>query len=144
MSTLIEAVWARADLTPRAGALVDGDTELGYADLREQVSRAAGLLSAEGVRPGDRIVVIGHNTVGWVIAYLAGLRLGAIVLAREQPTQRRPVPRSVRVARRVTVLFDDDHRELAEHTVRPRMRVEDPRRHRSPGTGRRPSVAECR
>ncbi|MGW4798142.1 AMP-binding protein, partial [Nonomuraea sp. NPDC004297] len=42
-------------------AVVDGGLELTYAELWERVQRLAGALAAAGVRPGDRVAVLGAN-----------------------------------------------------------------------------------
>ena len=125
MSTLPQAVWTRAELDGSVEALVDGELRLTYAELRRQADRAAAHLLDLGARPGDRIVIVGHNTVGWVVTYLAGLRLGAIV----SPANNRLNPDQFREqcdlldARIVT--YDDDHRHLATHSDRTTCRLED-------------------
>jgi long-chain acyl-CoA synthetase len=51
-----------------------------YAQLREQVSRAAEVLRDVGVGPGDRVAVVLPNCPQNVIAFNAALRLGAVVV----------------------------------------------------------------
>jgi acyl-CoA synthetase (AMP-forming)/AMP-acid ligase II len=70
--------WGRSQ--PTASALTEGDEELDYAELDRGVTKAARRLAKAGVTPGDRVVVAGPNSVEWVIAFLAGLRLGAVVV----------------------------------------------------------------
>ncbi|MGW5147231.1 class I adenylate-forming enzyme family protein [Rhodococcus koreensis] len=125
MSTLPRAVWDHAGTDGSSEALVDGDQRLTYAELRERAERAAQLLLELGVRPGDRVLVVGHNTVGWVVTYLAGLRLGAIV----SPANNRLNPSQFReqcdlLDARV-VAHDEDHEQLAHATGRPTYRLED-------------------
>ncbi|WP_280232761.1 class I adenylate-forming enzyme family protein [Nocardia cyriacigeorgica] len=122
MSTLPHTVWGQAGT---AEALVDGDLRLTYAELRERAERAAGLLVQLGVRPGDRVVLVGHNTVGWVVTYLAGLRLGAIV----SPANNRLNPAQFReqcdlLDARV-VAHDGAHEALARASERQTYRLED-------------------
>ncbi|WP_341360626.1 AMP-binding protein [Georgenia sp. M64] len=50
-----------------------------YAELAEQVRRAAGLLAAAGVGPGDRVALVLPNCPQHVVAFYAVLRLGAVV-----------------------------------------------------------------
>lgn len=50
-----------------------------YSDLAAQVSRAAGLLAAAGVRAGDRVAVVLPNCPQHVVVFYAALRLGAVV-----------------------------------------------------------------
>jgi malonyl-CoA/methylmalonyl-CoA synthetase len=51
-----------------------------YEDLHAGASRAAGLLAERGVRAGDRVGIYCENRIGFVFAYLATLRLGAVVV----------------------------------------------------------------
>ena len=79
-STLPEALrhWSRSRAEERA--LSQGSEELGYRDLFALVEEAAERISGAGVRPGGRVALLGSNTVEWVVAFLAGLRLGAVVV----------------------------------------------------------------
>ncbi len=70
--------WARAQ--PNAPALSAGAEELGYRDLETVVKEAAERLNGGGVQPGERVVLLGHNSVEWTVAFFAGLRIGAIVV----------------------------------------------------------------
>ncbi|MFB8388378.1 long-chain-fatty-acid--CoA ligase [Microbacterium sp. NPDC055910] len=51
-----------------------------YADLGEQVERAASGLRTLGVKPGDRVALVLPNCPQHVVAFYAVLRLGAIVV----------------------------------------------------------------
>ncbi|MFH5822564.1 AMP-binding protein [Georgenia sp. AZ-5] len=50
-----------------------------YAELAEQVGRAAAVLAAAGVRAGDRVALVLPNCPQHVVAFYAALRLGAVV-----------------------------------------------------------------
>ncbi|GAA3901409.1 acyl-CoA synthetase [Streptomyces lacrimifluminis] len=49
-----------------------------YEELDEAVSRAAGVLRAEGLTPGDRVGAYGHNSDAYLIAFLACARAGLV------------------------------------------------------------------
>src|SRR3954452_7625084 len=49
-----------------------------YGELDEAVSRAAGVLRAEGLAPGDRAASYGHNPDAYLIAFLACARAGLV------------------------------------------------------------------
>jgi acyl-CoA synthetase (AMP-forming)/AMP-acid ligase II len=72
------ARWAR--VTPGAEAFVDVGTgeRRTYAHADERITRLANTLVADGVVPGDRVAVIGLNSVALLESYLAVLRAGAI------------------------------------------------------------------
>src|SRR5690606_2942375 len=50
-----------------------------YRELADEVDRAAALLSAAGVRAGDRVALVLPNCPQHVVAFYAVLRLGAVV-----------------------------------------------------------------
>jgi len=50
------------------------------AEVRQRVLRVSGWLQAQGVRPGDRIGVLAHNRIEWLLADFAILRLGAVTV----------------------------------------------------------------
>ena len=51
-----------------------------YAALHAGARRVAGELAARGLRRGDRIALYSENRIGFVYAYLAALRMGAIAV----------------------------------------------------------------
>lgn len=51
---------------------------LSYAELFRLARRLAGALSARGIGPGDRVVILLPNCPQFIIAYLALMRLGAV------------------------------------------------------------------
>lgn len=55
-------------------------SETTYADLADQVSRAAEALRALGVQAGDRVALVLPNCPQHVVAFYATLRLGAVVV----------------------------------------------------------------
>jgi long-chain acyl-CoA synthetase len=102
--------WARE--APSRLAVTAGRHELDYRRLHEAMTVAAYDLRAHGVESGDRVLLVGHNTWQWVVAYLAVLRLGAIVV----PLNNRLSPRQVSELARVTAprlfLADSAHSNL--------------------------------
>ena len=54
------------------------DVRMTYRELDERASRLANALRDRGVGPGDRIAVLGYNTLEIIETYFAGARLGAI------------------------------------------------------------------
>ncbi|WP_433469303.1 (2,3-dihydroxybenzoyl)adenylate synthase [Spirillospora sp. CA-128828] len=62
---------------PEHLALVAGDDRLTYADLNDRATRMAAGFFRLGLRRGDRVVVQLPNTTGFVVAFLALVRIGA-------------------------------------------------------------------
>ena len=74
--TVLAALDVHADRTPEAPA-IDATT---YGELRRGIARVANRLAAAGVRAGDRLVIYAENRPGFIYTYLAGMRLGAVVV----------------------------------------------------------------
>ncbi|MEM7051547.1 MAG: amino acid adenylation domain-containing protein [Acidobacteriota bacterium] len=68
--------FAQAETRPSAPALTVGETTLTYADLAQRASRVAGLLSAAGVGPEDRVALFTERSVEMVVGLLGILRSG--------------------------------------------------------------------
>jgi len=54
------------------------ETQVTYRELRDKARRAALLLATRGIKPGDRVLLIGENSPDWVLGYFAILCAGAI------------------------------------------------------------------
>lgn len=61
-------------------ALLTGKTEYTYCQLRVASARMLGELLSLGVTPGDRVGILAENSLFWVSAYLAALKLGAVAV----------------------------------------------------------------
>jgi long-chain acyl-CoA synthetase len=48
-----------------------------YADLRELATRAAAFLASEGIKHGDRVMLVSQNAPEWGISYFGVLKTGA-------------------------------------------------------------------
>lgn len=53
---------------------------LSYGQLDAGVNRCAGLLAREGVRSRDRVILLLEKSTAWVMAHLALIRMGAVVV----------------------------------------------------------------
>ena len=56
------------------------DRRLTYREAWAIIERVAAYLERDGVKPGDKIAVIGHNSSEWALAYFSIIRAGAIVV----------------------------------------------------------------
>jgi long-chain acyl-CoA synthetase len=48
-----------------------------YADLRELATRVAGFLASDGIKPGDRVMLVSSNAPEWGMSYFGVLKAGA-------------------------------------------------------------------
>jgi long-chain acyl-CoA synthetase len=60
--------------------LVEGDRRIGYAMHHAAVRRVAAMLAARGVMKGDRVAILGRNSIEWVVVFWATVSLGAIAV----------------------------------------------------------------
>jgi long-chain acyl-CoA synthetase len=74
-------LWAIAERTPDAAALVDPDGRVhSYADLAAAADRIGRGLRAEGLRPGDSIATLLPNGADMVAAYFAAIETGLYIV----------------------------------------------------------------
>ncbi len=80
MYTISEIISNNARNLGHREALVAGATRLNFIELDQQVSHAAAALQSLGVEKGDRVAIMGRNTLSWVLAAMGALRAGAILV----------------------------------------------------------------
>lgn len=113
-STLSAALKHWATTTPDALALTAGDDALTYRDLDERVEECVAWLIERGVEAGDRVVIVGHNSIVWVVHYLSVLAMNAVIAPannRLNPTQ---FADQVELLGAALVLADEEHQALLE------------------------------
>ena len=66
---------------PARLALVCGEQQLSYGELRDRVARAAGLWRARGLKPGDRVAIKLPDGIDWVVAFLGTIWAGGVAVA---------------------------------------------------------------
>lgn len=76
MANLAQFLVETAQRQPGRPALRLGEQVTSYAELDERSARAAALLRAEGVRPGDRVALMLPNVPEFVVLYYGVLRAG--------------------------------------------------------------------
>jgi fatty-acyl-CoA synthase len=71
----------RALLDGGRPALIAGERRLSFAELNAEACRAANLMRARGVGPGDRVAALMRNGLDYVGLYYGAAKLGAILCA---------------------------------------------------------------
>lgn len=66
---------------PARIALVCGDQQLSYGELRDRVARAAGVWRERGLKPGDRVAIKLPDGIDWVVAFLGTIWAGGVSVA---------------------------------------------------------------
>src|SRR5882757_2833804 len=77
---LSENLAASAGNHPARVAVRMDDETLSYAELDDAAARAASMLAAHGVHPGDRVGLMLPNIPAFAVLYYGALRLGAVVV----------------------------------------------------------------
>ncbi|WP_162463926.1 MULTISPECIES: class I adenylate-forming enzyme family protein [unclassified Mycolicibacterium] len=73
------AFWAGRS-PDRPAIVFDGTDTLSYAALQRWSDAAGHYLMGKGLRSGDRVGIIGSNSLEWVVAALGALKVGAVVV----------------------------------------------------------------
>ena len=73
--------------TPDKTAVVCGEQRTSYAQLERRSNQLARALMAAGVQSGDRVVVLERNSISAVIALLAALKAGAVLVPLHPTTK---------------------------------------------------------
>ena len=100
-----EMVLEVASRYPERAAIDFFARQLTYAELAEDMRRAAGALHQAGVRPGDRVALVMPNCPQHAVAVLGTMLLGAVVV----DTIRSPPLASWRASTSVTALASPSH-----------------------------------
>lgn len=79
-TSLSGAVARWAATRPTAIALRCGGTTLTWSELDDAMTRFGSVLHDRGVRVGDRVVLLGENSLEWVVAFLGCQRAQVIVV----------------------------------------------------------------
>jgi len=101
------ARWAADGGRPVLG---DGDRWVTAGELEERSHRVAGRFHGGGLASGDRIVMSAASSVDLVVAHVAALRLGLVVLPMNGAYREREVAHIVRDARPAAAVVDDAER----------------------------------
>lgn len=120
--TLSAALQHWAEQSPSAIALTAGSAELTYAEMATRVAGCMGWLTSQGVRPGDRVVIVGHNEPAWVVHYLAVLGLGAVIAPANNRLNPSQFADQVDLLDAVLVLADAAHHDIAAQIPARRLR----------------------
>lgn len=79
--SLRERVQMSADAFGEREFLIQGERRVSYREFARLVWGAARSLRERGLAPGDRIAVLGHNDIDYVVTAFAAASFGAVVVA---------------------------------------------------------------
>jgi acetyl-CoA synthetase len=96
--------------------------EYSYGELAEQSARLAGSLAARGIRRGDVVMTLIGNRPEWVLAMVACMRIGAVVLPATEQLRAKDLRVRIELARPSLILADERNRAELE-AARPECAV---------------------
>ncbi|MCG7634115.1 acyl--CoA ligase [Gordonia McavH-238-E] len=106
--TLSRAVSAWAEDRPTAIAVESAGDSVTWSELDAALTRFAGELRSRGVGVGDRVALLGENSLEWVVAFLACERAQAVVVPMNTRLAQAQIAQQVRVVDAALVLVDTD------------------------------------
>ncbi len=121
--TITDMVYAVAARHPDKIAVIDGQSQYTYGQLRQRVDRLACRLLREGMGPRDRIVMQLPNSAEFIFAYLAITRIGAIPVMALRAHRETEILHFVRSAAAAGYMIPAeysrfDYRRMAEAVAR--------------------------
>ncbi|MGH9213598.1 MAG: AMP-binding protein [Acidimicrobiales bacterium] len=112
----VSVVWSSADRWPGRAAIVDGDTVVDYATLRERAANHAHVLADAGVRPGERVGLLFRRTPEVAAALFGTWAAGAVAVVIADVLQPRQIEHVIRHSGAKVLVTEGDqirhHREL--------------------------------
>lgn len=90
-------------------AIVDGQRQHTYAELRAAAATVAGSVSALQLAPGSRIAILGPNSFFWVASYLAIMKLGMVAVPLSDKGTSADARRSISAVDCSAALVDRRH-----------------------------------
>jgi len=89
-----------------------------YADLRELATRVAGFLASEGIKPGDRVMLVSSNAPEWGMSYFGVLKAGATCIPCDPESSTAEILNFARAGNAAGMICSqavlDEHAELQE------------------------------
>lgn len=104
-------------------AIIVGDEHVTYRQLHSWSSRLARRLAERGIKPGDRVGLIGPNALQWPVAALAVLKSGAVLVPLNPRFKAAEVRKSAAEAELSAVIAAASHRDVVGDAVGSRVPI---------------------
>jgi acyl-CoA synthetase (AMP-forming)/AMP-acid ligase II len=115
---IVSPIFKQAAALGDAPAISDQDVSLSYSGLQREIGRLADYFRSLGIMPGDRVMMIGENSVALAVLILAGSHAGATIVlenARRAPLEIDAITTHCQPKRAIFVLAHSaDARKHAE------------------------------
>ena len=115
---IVTPIFKQATALGKAPAVTDHSISLSYSKLQREIVRFADYFRSLGIVPGDRVMIIGENSVALAVLILAGSHAGATIVlenARRAPLEIDAITTHCQPKRAIFVLAHSaDARKHAE------------------------------
>jgi fatty-acyl-CoA synthase len=109
--------WWSLNAPDRPAIVYEGDDVVTYRVMDQWSDTVAARLAAAGVAPGDRVGIVGPNTLEWCAGALGALKAGAVVAAYNHRFGAAELAYLVADSGPTVVLADEGHRERLEEVA---------------------------
>ena len=113
VDNLADVIRKRAQVTPDAPAVVEGDVVTSFAQLDSRSSQVAQALLADGVVAGDRVAYIGVNAPSFLEVLYGATKIGAIATALNNRLARPELDAILRDAEPTVLVLGAGERDIA-------------------------------
>lgn len=113
MTSIPNWLLQRAELSPHALAIICGTEHITFRHMADRAVLTAGQLAALGIRQGDRVVLLGHNSVPYVIMLHAISLIGGVLVPLNTRLSAAEIGWQIRNVGASVLLHDVSHAEIA-------------------------------
>lgn len=106
--TMVDVFYEAVSQSPDRLALVQGDQQLTYADLRTHVHKLANALTKRGLQKGDHVALMMVNSMEYVISYYAILVCGGIVVQNNPMYTKRELYYQINDSHATMIIMDEN------------------------------------
>ena len=122
LGNVAQMLWDAADRQPDRPAVVEPARRANYGELRDRASAIAARLTADGVGPGDRVVVLQERGIDAVASFFGVLATGALAVVLNPLWRPRQVEYVLAQCEARALLTSDAvrrrvHRDIQTHAV---------------------------
>src|SRR6185312_5416987 len=122
--TVGELFRSRAGVQPAETAIEYRGRQISYGELSDRVEHAAAMLSASGLRRGDRVALLSRNLPGYVEIDLAAANLGVVTACLNRRLSPRELAYCVDLVSPKLVIVEPDLAvNLASENGRPKIEI---------------------
>jgi len=97
-------------------ALIEGDKKHSYGELMEAAATIAGRLLGLGLSPGERVGIVGQNSLFWAASYLAIMKIGLVAVPFSLMLTPPEAARNARFAECKVIMIDRRQWRFFENT----------------------------